>query len=105
MVNLLTCRRFLALTSIVDAVGMVSCANKNEAEPIGGVVQGELNVAGATNAITLTGADGKTASVAPDVATGKFVFDKVSPGTYSLTAVPARWVQRPQRVFAQRESR
>lgn len=68
---------------------MASCTNKNEAEPIGGIVQGELNVAGATSAVTLIGTNGKTASVAPDATTGKFVFDKVVPGTYSLSAVPA----------------
>jgi hypothetical protein len=89
MLNTLTLRSLFALTSVVGAVGMASCADKNEAEPAGGTIRGELNIAGATNAVTLTATDGKTVAIAPDAATGQFVFDKVAPGAYSLTAVPA----------------
>jgi hypothetical protein len=88
MLNLLPFRRLMVFTGLVSALGLASCSDKEEAAPTG-TVQGELNVAGATKAVTLTAADGKKVSVAPDPATGKFVFDKVVPGTYSLTALPA----------------
>ena len=95
MISLLNFRSLIVLTGLLSVLGIASCSEKNKAAPTGGTVQGELNVAAATNAVTLTAADGKTVSVAPDATTGKFVFNEVVPGTYSVTAVPVGGYHNP----------
>jgi len=77
---------------------MAACSDKKEVTPTSGAVQVELNIAGATNAVTLTSAGGQAVSAPPDAATGKFVFTQVVPGTYSLTAVPADGFRSPSEV-------
>ena len=89
MTTLPASRGLIALTALVVAVSASSCLDKTEATPTGGTIQGEINIAGATNAVTLSSVDGQTASVVPDAATGKFVFRQVVPGAYTLTALPA----------------
>ncbi|AII53858.1 carboxypeptidase-like regulatory domain-containing protein [Hymenobacter sp. APR13] len=66
-----------------------SCSKKDDPvpAPTQGQVQGTVLPIGAARTVTLTAADGRTSTTAPDAA-GAFAFPDLVPGTYSLSAEP-----------------